>query len=735
MQPVDYFSAATGIDKITPDAAQPKAKEGWGEWAVNSVRGRQDPKEAATGTVYEQFTPELKSPTASAAMMGADDAAMADIIQKNLGDKFVRREQDVNGNPVMVTRGKNGQEQRGYVNKPGLDSQDIWRGFYGLAPYAVTGGLAGSALKGSGLAANAIGQGITGAGTKLAGNVGQIVQGSEQGIDPVGAVVVGGFSAAGPVAGAASGALWRKFVTIPGLIDRSTGQLTAKGLEAAQKAGINPEDITPDFAKSFAENLAKTQNPAQAAVRADTDQYGIRVTRGQATKDKEFLHQEEAARWGTYGEAAKKSQTAFDDAQRRELLDAAMGGNNGVGRMLAPHRATERGNTLGSNPGPLGEDIQGSLKAARDTAGDQEGEIWKGVRDLTATPEALQDLPPMLNSKLGGLMPNERVTPAAAAMSQEIERMMSGKAPEKAAAWLESVPTHNVDQMRRSLLALYKGAQNDTDRMMSKNIYDGFNDWISSMAEKKLLAGDPESALALIKARGFTREVRDIFEPKTDAGKASTAAGRIGKILDPAVADSGESVIKTLFGSSGSRTINDGGVLTLQKIKMAFDRFLPAEQAKPAWDDIRLSYWSRLVTGKGGETLNPLQLSSNLKQAMGQQRSIMNELFSHQEMRDIARFSRAVGAIAYKPPNASGSSYGVANFAREAVKALTSSLMQNKLAGTVINAAINKTGVADAYGATVARNALSQSVKPQRPNLSPLSAGVGNALYNAQSGR
>ena len=92
--------------------SQPK-QEGWGEWIVNSVRGRQDPREAETGTVFEQFRNELGNPTANAAIGGASDEAMADVIQKNLGDRFIRQEKDANDYPVIVTRGADGREQRG----------------------------------------------------------------------------------------------------------------------------------------------------------------------------------------------------------------------------------------------------------------------------------------------------------------------------------------------------------------------------------------------------------------------------------------------------------------------------------------------------------------------------------------------------------------------------------------------------------------------------------------------
>lgn len=737
-QTSDWFSELNGV--ASPQSApQEGQKEGWGEWLVNSVRGRQDPREAGTRTVFEQFPQQLGNPTANAAIAGADDAGMADIIQKSLGDRFVRRERDANGYEVMVTRGADGQEQRGYVNRPGLDMQDVSRAVYGSLPYIATGGAAGAGLKGAGVALNMLGQGGAAAATSVGGDIASGQMGSEQGIDGGKALVMGGFGAAGPVVGAAAGSLWRRFVTIPGLVDKTTGQLTAKGLEAARAAGIDPADVTPDFAKSFAESFAESGNPAQAAVRADANQFGIRVSPGQATKRKDLLHTEEALRWGKYGDKARAEQETFDLLQRQELRNAAMGGNPTAGRpsvgaMIAPDRANKAVGMMGADPAPLGEDIQAALRTARQSAGQLEDEAWKGATSLEITPEAVKELPDILNAKLGGRMINERANPAAFEMAKEVERIIAGEAPEKAAGWLANAPTKNVDQMRRNLLALYKSAANDSDKSVSRAIYDGFNDWITTSAEKKLLAGDPEAALKLVNARGFTKEVRSIFEPQAADGAKTGAARRIGAILDTAKADSGESVIRELFGSKGSRTITQNGVGTLKNIKTAFDKFLPKGEATQAWNDIRLAYWSRLVTGKNGETMNPLQLSSTLKEAMTQQRSVMATLFSPEEFTEIRRFARAVDAIAYKPPNASGSSYGVDSFAREAIGRITNSLMTNRAAGLVINAAASKLGLADSYGAVVARRTLAQGLKSQRPNVTPAVTGAGQAIYNGQRG-
>lgn len=718
------------IGGTSPVMAQPEPKqEGWGEWIGNMVRGKRDPREADTRTVFEQYPNDLRNPTANAAIMGASDEAMGDIIAQNLGDRFVRREKDANGYDVIVTRGTDGQEQRGYVNAPGLDTQDVSRAIYGSLPYALTGGATGALMKGAGIGAQAVGQGLAATGTSVAGDVGTIVQGSEQGIDLPKAGVMGAFGAAGPVASAAGGALWRRFVTIPGLVDKGTGKLTAKGVEYARKAGLDPEDMTPDFATGFARATAETGDPAVAATAMGTERFGIPATRGQVTKDPYLLTQEEGMRRRLFGESAQDTMRGFDKRQGEAIQRAALGdvvetGAPSVGRTINPNRA------LGAAPqaGDIGGSIQSAAVGAREAARAQEREVWGAATALEATDDALKLLPDKLNAKLGGMMPNERVTPAAAAMAKEVERMIAGEAPEKAAGWLSATPSRNVDQMRRSLLSISQSAGNDADRTMAKAIYDGFNDWIGDAAEASLLKGDPAAALQLVKARGFTKEVRDLFSPAAADGTKSPAGRRLSNILDPKKTDSGAAVIDALFGSQGSSTPQAGAVGALRNLKTALERFTP-DSAKAAWDDVRFAYWSRLVTSKTGDLLGPQALVSNLKTALSSKDNVMGTLYTPKEMREISAFLRAMQTVAYKPPNASGSGYTAAGFIKDGLLKILDSFGLGKVSG----AALNYTGVGNAWNAAAARQAVKQTSRPVAPNLTPAVTAAGQA-YNQASG-
>lgn len=726
-----WSSQLLGTEQRTVSGPQQQS-EGWGEWIKNNVMGRKDPHESGTGTVFEQHRDVLSNPTALAANFGASDAQMGDTVQRALGDRFVRREKDANGYEVFVTRGKDGQEQRGYLNAPGLDMQDVTRAVRGALPYVATGAGIGVATKAAGLGVQALAQGLGAGATSVAGDVGQMAAtGSEQGIEAGKAATMTGFGAAGPVVGAAGGALWRRFVTIPGLVDRSTGQLTAKGIEAARRAGVDPADITPDFSKRFADSYARTGNEASAAVEADVNRFNIPVTRGQATKDPYLLTQEEGMRRRLYGEQAQNTMRGFDQRQQEAISRAALGDDPahfvGIGGRIGGSRKPASV-PADREAATLGEGVQSGFTTAREGARQAEAKAWEGTRDLSATKEAFDLLPDVLSKRIANVRIDERLTPSAASMGQEIDAFISGEAPGAVAGVFKQAPVKSLDQMRRRLLAISQGAATGEDARAAKAVYDGFNDWIGEAASKSLLSGDPAAAMKIVQARGFTKEVREIFSPRAADGGRSAAGIRLKKIEN---ADSGEAVIQALFGAQGSRGVSEGAVEALTSLKTAIDRFAPPDVAKQAWNDVRLAYWTRLVTGKNGELVGPTAMVNNIKSAMRGQASVFKTLYRDYEQRQIAQFVRALEVASYKPPNASGSGYTAASFAKEGIMKFLDAFGL----GTPARAAMDYTGIGNAISGASARNAVSQFTRPARPNVTPAITATGSVYErNRQSG-
>jgi len=89
--------------------------------------------------------------------------------------------------------------------------------------------------------------------------------------------------------------------------------------------------------------------------------------------------------------------------------------------------------------------------------------------------------------------------------------------------------------------------------------------------------------------------------------------------------------------------------------------------------------------------------------------------------------------ITYKDPNPSGSSYGIASFAKEFFNTIFSALgLKSGPAQFALQTAGKFTGVTDAYGKVVAKRATSQAVPTYRPNIGGLGI-AGGAIYDNAS--
>ena len=99
-------------------------------------------------------------------------------------------------------------------------------------------------------------------------------------------------------------------------------------------------------------------------------------------------------------------------------------------------------------------------------------------------------------------------------------------------------------------------------------------------------------------------------------------------------------------------------------------------------------------------------------------------------IRKMREFIRALEAVSFKPPNASGSGYSAAQFAKEGLLKILDSFG----IGTPARAALQYTGIGDALSSAQAKQAVRAVVRPNRPNLNPALEAIGRAGYQSQDG-
>jgi hypothetical protein len=689
------------------------------------IMGKQDPRfkgfPALSDALLEEGSTDVTRPMGLSALVNASDAQLGDIAKSALGERFIGVEKDANDYNVIRYRGKDGSEKAAYVNQPGLDVNDLGRAATGSLPFLATGGVIGGLAKGAGLGIQAISQAAGAGGTSIADDLAQMPLGSEQGVELPKAGITSAFGFAGPLVAKGVSALARRLVTIPSLFDKTAGKLTPKGEAVAKSAGVDPAQLSAEAQKTFAKTYAMTADTAEAATRSKVEPFGIPATKGQVSKDPFLLTQEEGMRRRLYGENAQDVMRAFDNEQALAVREAALGNKpNAIGGQIAPGRQAASA-PQDTNPMTLGTSVREGATTAREAAKAAESAAWENVGPMTATQQALDTLPDAIQARLGAdVIVDTELTPIAAKMAKEMDRFVSGEAPQQVAKVLKSSPVQEVGLMRKRLLSISRGAETQTDKRAATALYDAYNDWIDEAANRNLLSGDPNSAAAMKVARGFTREVREIFSP-SQSGKSTPAAKRLAAVMESA--DSPEGVINQLLGSSGSRGVDSGTVNALANLKTGLDRFAPQDVAKGAWDDVRLAYWVRLVQGRNGEMLGPQAMTNNIKSALASQQSVVRTLYTPEEVKSIRQFVQALDTIAFKPPNASGSGYTAANFAKElGLKLFNAFGLQSKLAQT----AIEYSGLPKAAGTAAARSAVNQGVVARPPSYGSAGGAAGS---------
>jgi hypothetical protein len=717
-----------------PDTMAEPDADTWLRRRGQDIMGKQDPRfkglPALSDALLEEGSTDVTRPMGLSALANASDAQLGDIAKSALGDRFIGLEKDANDFDVIRYRGKDGSEKAAYVNQPGLDVNDLGRAATGSLPFLATGGAVGALSKGAGLGIQSLAQlGAAGA-TSMAGDVAQMPLGSEQGVELPKAVIAGVAGGIAPPLIAGISALARRLVSIPSLFDKTAGKLTPKGETVAKSAGVDPADLSSEAQKVFAKTYAMSGDAAEAATRAKVEPFGLPATKGQVSKDPYLLTQEEGMRRRLKGENAQDVMRAFDKEQELAVREAALGNTRptSIAGQIAPGRRP-LSSPQDTNPMTLGSSVREGLNEARDVAKAAETAAWQKVGPMTATKDALNLLPDVIDRRLTDVVIDSEVTPIAAKVAQELDRFIAGEAPGQVAKVLKRGPVQEVGMMRKRLLTISRGAQTDTDRRAAAALYDGFNDWIDEAANANLLAGDPNSAAAMKIARGFTKEVRELFSP-SQGGRATPAAKRLAGVVE--TADSAEGVINQLLGSSGSRTVDQGTVGALTNMKKSLDGFLPADIAKSTWDDVRLAYWTRQVQGRNGEMLGPTAIMNNVKEALSTHQSVVRTLYTPDEIRTMRQFVQGLETITYKPPNASGSGYTTASFLKDWVGKLFEAFgLRSKLAQT----AVELSGLPKAHGTASARAAVSQGAAVRLPNYSGAGAAAGATYGRDYRGR
>lgn len=387
-----------------------------------------------------------------------------------------------------------------------------------------------------------------------------------------------------------------------------------------QEGNLRPEVITrlTDLAAfgpagTFVKQSAKTVAPAIRAARQNVDdaaQYGIDLTRGQATRrfaDQAF---EQDAITGGRGKAAQVAMEAQRAKQSEQVKKAAQGltDNLSTSRVADPYEAVDN--------------VSGALQKQAANVRGKSDALYKAAEGANAeiAPDSIASLSQRFRIALDNAGAMEGVSvareyPTAARTLQRVDTLMS-KAPD---GNVTGVGWQNVERVRRMLNN--KGSGPDETRVLGE-MRKEFDSWLEDSVHNALVSGDPKFLSDLTEARGLWRQYKQIV------GNDSAI---IRKMADGSA--NSEQVANWLYGAAKVGGRSDASN-TVREIKTLIGG------NHPAIEDLKRGVAMRLFQDKAGEIKTPGKLASDILEFTNSKgHELAKELYGEKNLAQLRRFA------------------------------------------------------------------------------------------------
>lgn len=632
------------------------------------------------------------------------DQAQLDVLRQ--ADPTVETARDRFGNTVVRFRG-----QPFYLNRSGVSARDVnefVNDAAAVVPFAVP---ISSALQGANLGIRAAGQALAGV---LGSGVRDVVSansGSRQGFDWEGAMMGAIGGAGGEIAGSAINGIIQRVRNNPARFVTPTGGLTDDGARVFAEAGFDPADVSSKMAQRFAERSRQTGPNAATARQAAADEFGIPLSRGQATGDFDQIAFEQAAQRGARGQQAGAVMREVASAQDKATRDAfeELAGQLG---QRAPGAVNER---------EAASQVASGLRTAAERSRQGVDDLYSAARGSGASvqSEAVSDVGQTIRNNLSNrnnpVIIDDALTPFAARALREVDELSNLRVQNVAQpqargvdgpgasdpADIAGVSVDGIERVRQRLNALYRQAPG-TEKGAVRQVIGAFDDWFDDVAERAMLTGSDNALDALKAARAANRRDRQLFGasgPGDDAGKA------MQRLLNPET--TAQEAANIIYGHS---RIGESGtaVRLVQRIASAVGR------DSPEFDAIRRGIVYRLTMGAEDAMTQPgaRAIQNRLSEFIGGRGSdLANVLLKPEEIGQLRRLA-AVLRTTVPPPgsvNHSGSGYEAARAIQQSLAAgadspLVVRLFTRYLRGSAITDAVQGgAAVNAARGAPVVR--------------------------------
>lgn len=633
---------------------------GAGKAVVDTVRGQNefDYPEIDQGLLDESISSpfDQRQEIAARLYQARGEDAMVDVLRRY--DPDLVRGKDKYGNQIVNFRGK-----PYYLNKSGLSQRDLSETARDVTITAPFSGAATAVTRGAPVLVRAIAQGAAGGAGSLTIDAASSAAGSRQGVDVpalVASVLGGG---AGEMLGSAAASIVNVIRTKPDKYVDAAGALTDEGRRIFAAAGFDADEVSTNVANAFAARARKT-GPTEATAReAAAGEFGIPLTRGQATGDFGTIAFEQAAKANARGEMAGDIMRGRFNRQY-EAVDAAKGN---MARELGPTATGDVQDAAGT--------VLTGVRNREEAHGQMVDAAWdqarKGAKGVTIPKAEIRKLPDVAREALRAdprlFTPDDSETlyPAAVSAMRLLQRWgdldigemttKSGQAVSPLGVGLEV-----ADELRKMLSGkggLLDDAKSPGDRLRVKAIANAVGDWLDDMADQQLMRGQhSKEALEQFKsARKASAKHFQLFGESAGRG-ADDAAGRtIERMIKADVTE--QEVANWIWGKS--RVGESGDAYRVIK-RLGEITGRNSEE----WDAIRRGMWLKVVTNAEGKTQPGAQQTAQdiFEFVNGKGRAIAQELYSRDEIAKMRRFAATLKNMV--PPadatNPSKSGYEVA---------------------------------------------------------------------------
>lgn len=559
---------------------------------------------------------------ASSAILATPDIEGQINILRNYSKEPVSIAYDEKGNPIVNIGGR-----LAMVNKPGADLFDVVQ-FTGMAALAAPAGLAGagaatvgSAALRAGLASAALQTGVS-AGTQLAGRQAQLSQ-------------LGGEIAAAGVGGALGEVGGRLISTA--LARRAGARVNpadeAALRQAAQNAGLSVDEITDDLIRQAQAQATSAVSPEQRLALQAEQEFQIPLTVGQRMGPIEGAAQlslEERLKTGTMGEKAQQTMLEFagPTGQQSQSIEAA--------REALLNRLTF-GRQVPSGRQAVGEVVSEAVRQQEQAAKTIVDEAYKSVGPAQLSGEGFIDLMKATKNAVKGIEfpKGKTIVPAANELTKQIDgalKFFGGKQIKE----VKPADLRRLDDVRKSINAYYKSAQNPTDRRSLQAMSQAFDDYLDSAVAKSLFTGDPASLDALKAARGTFADYASKFREKPIKTPSGTIQDPVGKFVERIIAEdpNGTQVVNAVFGADGF------SAKAGQKMAKRMKTILGTDS--DAWIAIKREAFERLMKTEkfqGKDYISGSKTLSAISKAQEQNSELLKEIFTPDELQTIKRFA------------------------------------------------------------------------------------------------